>query len=62
MTLARQQPRNFDGVGGLKYQDTTGRNDLVAVKVARDAKNIYFYVRTQGALSTAHADRIGCGC
>jgi hypothetical protein len=44
-------PRNCEGVAGLKYHDATGRNDLLAAKVARDVGNIYFYVRTQGTIS-----------
>ncbi len=33
------------------YRNTTGRNDLVGAKVARDAGNVYFYVETAGKLS-----------
>ncbi|HET6387699.1 MAG TPA: hypothetical protein VFJ58_30290, partial [Armatimonadota bacterium] len=29
------------------YTNTTGRNDFVVLKVAYDAKNVYFYARTQ---------------
>jgi hypothetical protein len=39
-------PRDADGVGGLHYSDHSGRNDLVTMKVARDAQNVYFYCRT----------------
>jgi hypothetical protein len=46
-------PRDFDGVGGLHYTNSTGRNDLVALKVARDKKNVYFYARTREPLSPA---------
>jgi hypothetical protein len=48
-------PRDHDGVGGLHYADHSGRNDLVAMKVARDEKNVYFYARTRGAI-TPHTD------
>ncbi|HOB73537.1 MAG TPA: hypothetical protein PKG54_03330 [Phycisphaerae bacterium] len=44
-------PRDFDGAGGLRYENKTGRNDIVACKVARDAKNVYFYVRTREPLT-----------
>jgi hypothetical protein len=44
-------PRDFDGAGGLHYANRSGRNDLVAFKVARDDKNIYFYARTRQPLS-----------
>ena len=40
-------PRDHDGIAGLHYVDHSGRNDLVAMKVARDQKNVYFYVRTR---------------
>jgi hypothetical protein len=40
-------PRDFAGVGGLQYTNQTGRNDFAALKVARDARNIYFYARTR---------------
>jgi len=38
-----------------RYVNTTGRNDFVVAKVARDAEFIYFYARTRGAI-TPHAD------
>jgi len=34
-----------------RYTNTTGRNDFVTMKVARDAENIYFYARTQSPIS-----------
>ena len=43
--------RDFDGWGGLRYKNDTGRNDIVAAKVARDAGSFYFYVRTAGPLT-----------
>jgi len=46
-------PRNFKGAGGIHYQNFTGRNELAACKVARDATNLYFYVRTTASLSPA---------
>ncbi|MBQ7380307.1 MAG: hypothetical protein IJW70_11600 [Clostridia bacterium] len=36
--------RDHDGFKGTHYQNFTGRNDIVAAKVARDDTNIYFYV------------------
>ena len=35
------------------YSDTSGRNDIVAAKVARDNKNIYFYAETRVPLTSA---------
>lgn len=47
--------RDHDGWGKLHYTDTSGRNDITSAKVACDTKNVYFYVRTQAAL-TPHTD------
>lgn len=43
--------RDHAGWGELKYLDASGRNDIVASKVARDAKNLYFLARTAQPLS-----------
>ena len=44
--------RNHPGHGQtLVYTNTTGRNDIVLAKVARDNENIYFYVETADSLS-----------
>ena len=43
--------RDHDGWGKLHYTDTSGRNDIVSARVACDAKNVYFYVHTHGALT-----------
>jgi hypothetical protein len=45
--------RDFDGQGRLHYVEKSGRNDLAVMKVARDAKNVYFYARTREALTPA---------
>ena len=48
--------RNAPGFGHAgPYVNTTGRNDIVAAKVSYDAKNVYFYVRTQAKM-TPHTD------
>jgi len=44
-------PRDHDGAAGLHYSNRTGRNDLAACKVARDSRNVYFYVRTREAIT-----------
>jgi hypothetical protein len=49
------QPRDFIAVGGLHYTNTTVRNDFASFKVARDAKNIYFYVETHRLITPAAA-------
>lgn len=43
--------RSHDGYGSLFYTNTTGRNDIVMAKVARDAQNLYFYVETSDTLT-----------
>ena len=45
-------PRAFAGTGGLAYTNNTGRNDFTLLKVARDAKKLYFYTRTAQAISS----------
>lgn len=49
-------PRDFDGAGRLHYTNHTGRNDIGACKVARDAEQVYFYARTRQPI-TPHTDR-----
>ena len=44
-------PRDHAGAAGLHYSSQTGRNDLTAGKVARDARNVHFYIRTRDAIS-----------
>ncbi|HTL18146.1 MAG TPA: hypothetical protein VL793_12990 [Patescibacteria group bacterium] len=44
-------PRDDDGVGGTHYHSAGAQNDLAAFKVARDARNIYFYARTRQSIS-----------
>ncbi len=44
--------RDFPGIGSVgNYVNTTGRNDIVESKVARDAANLYFWARTSEPLS-----------
>ena len=45
--------RDADGYAGLHYTDTTGRNDIVGAKVARDSKYVYFYVETAEKLTSS---------
>ena len=37
----------------IRYQDDSGRNDIVVVKVARDLDNAYFYAQTSEPLASA---------
>jgi hypothetical protein len=45
--------RSAAGVAGLSYTNATGRNDIISSKVARDRKNIYFYVKTREPITAA---------
>lgn len=38
--------RDAKGFGDLHYTDTTGRNDIVKMKVTHDSEKLYFYVQT----------------
>lgn len=40
------------GTAGV-YQNSSGRNDIVAAKVSADGENVYFYVRTREPLTPA---------
>lgn len=48
--------RDCRGFGKLKYQNTTGRNDIVNMKIAKDADNLYFYVDTAAALTAPEGE------
>lgn len=43
--------RNSKGWGDIIYTNTSGRNDIVNLRVAHDKKNIYFYAETATPLS-----------
>jgi hypothetical protein len=45
--------RNHSGRGDSFYVNNTGRNDIVGAKVARDAENVYFYVKTADKLTSS---------
>ena len=48
----KSMTRDFAGVSGLHYTNQTVRNDFESFKVARDNRNIYFYVRTRGPITS----------
>ncbi len=48
--------RGNAGFGGIQYIDTTGRNDFVKFKVARDKKYIYFYAETANDITPSTDD------
>lgn len=44
--------RDADGYPGTHYTNTSGRNDIVAAKVARDKRYVYFLVQTADKLTS----------
>ncbi len=50
-TIGDTYHRDYNGYGGLRYTNDSGRNDIVASKVAVDDANVYFYAETNVALS-----------
>ena len=50
-TLGDTVHRDYDGYGGLHYKNDSGRNDIVASKVAVDGGTVYFYVATKDTLT-----------
>ena len=44
--------RNSLGSCGIRYVNNSGRNDLVEARVTRDARHLYFYVRTDQKLTS----------
>lgn len=43
--------RDYPGYGGVRYQNDSGRNDIVASKVAVGRDQIYFYAETKDTLT-----------
>ena len=43
--------RDYDGYKGYHYENTTGRNDFVESRVAYDAENLYFMVKTAAPIT-----------
>ena len=48
--------RDHPGYGGLRYTDSSGRNDIITSKVAVDRKNIAFYAETHQTLTSHEED------
>ena len=49
------KPRDFTTFG-IHYLNNTGRNDIIQARVARDDKNVYFYVSTENRM-TPYTDK-----
>ncbi|RKX45773.1 MAG: hypothetical protein DRP64_04205, partial [Verrucomicrobia bacterium] len=55
-TLGDTAHRHYPAIGhGTPYENTTGRNDLLDMKVARDGSYVYFHAKTRDDL-TSHTD------
>lgn len=48
--------RDWDGFAGYHYTNTSGRNDIVEARVARDGEMIYFHVRCAEAITPRQGD------
>ncbi|MCL5271633.1 MAG: hypothetical protein M1457_14010 [bacterium] len=44
--------RDYNGYGGLRYTNDSGRNDIVACKAALDDGNVYFYAEANAPLTS----------
>ena len=44
-------PRAHPGIGKLRYENRSGRNEFVQLKVARDDNSVFFYARTQSPIT-----------
>ncbi len=55
-TVGDTKHRDHDGWGGIRYTNTTGRNDFITAKVTNDDTNVYFYAETQDDI-TPHTDQ-----
>ena len=60
--VGETMPRDFDGVAGQHYTNRSGRNDLVASKVARDSRESLFPGSHPRAHHAHTPARTGCGC
>ncbi len=49
--LGETTPRDFAGAGGLHYRETSGRNDLATMKIARDPDRVYFLAQARGPIT-----------
>ena len=45
--------RNHPGWRGIQFTNTTGRNDLVSTRVARDKDNLYFLIETAEEITSS---------
>lgn len=50
--------RDCRGFGNIRYTDTSGRNDFVLLKVAKDVSYVYFYAQTVQPISRDGNDRM----
>lgn len=50
-TLGDTTHRDYRGYGETHYTNTTGRNDIISLKVAYDESNVYFYAQTRDAMT-----------
>ncbi|MBQ9873602.1 MAG: hypothetical protein IJM30_03975 [Thermoguttaceae bacterium] len=49
-------PRDFPGVGGTRYRNDSGRNDIVLCKTTRDADFVFVYIETRDPIAPTPPD------
>jgi len=51
-TIGDNAHRDYNGYGGLHYQNLSGRNDIITCKVAVNKKSVYFFAETREPLTS----------
>ena len=49
--IGNTSDRDAQGYGSLHYTETSGRNDIIGARVARDAETVWFYVECNEAIT-----------
>ncbi len=55
--IGNTEDRNAEGYGTLTYTETSGRNDIIGARVARDEETVWFYVECNETI-TPYSDKL----
>ncbi len=55
--IGNTDDRDAKGYGSLHYTETSGRNDIIGARIARDDENVWFYVECNQAI-TSYTDNL----
>ncbi len=55
--IGNTEDRNAEGYGTLHYTETSGRNDIIGARIARDGETVWFYVECNEAI-TPYTDKL----